>query len=74
MKDSLCTARFGACSMYEHRHCAAPDCAEILYADGDRGYENARVCTDCGDDFFLLCLPCAAIDSRCGACRAKVAA
>jgi len=78
--DSLCPHPFGACSPYEHRHCCR--CSTVLEARGEGpvysgdppsidGYENARICSDCGDDFFLLCKPCAQRDPRCPACASR---
>lgn len=69
--SSLCAERFGACELYAHRHCAAPGCTTILYATGDGGFEDAHVCTACGDEFYLLCTACAQHDTRCALCRTE---
>ena len=80
--NSLCPAPVTACARYEHRHCSV--CHGVLHAiggggdDGRKvgGYEDehdqdARICSACGDDFFLVCSTCAALDGRCAECRAE---
>lgn len=78
--DSSCDdVRF--CSMYAHKHCSIPTCRDILPAVGGGGddgrgvdgYDNARICVECGDDSFLICNACAEQDPRCGVCRAEAA-
>lgn len=84
--DSFCK-KPRTCYGYEHRHCTV--CGDILDAQGDgpvyafdrptiAGYANergdAKPCSECGDDFFLVCAVCAKTDTRCADCRNAVPA
>jgi hypothetical protein len=66
-----CTARFGDCVMYQHRHCSG--CYGVLYREGDGGYvdesgKSAKGCVVCDN---ALCAKCKNERAVCPQCVPK---